>query len=116
MRNVSSTSLPVLLSILRAGKVSPLVKSPLIKAPQNLHFIDIIVIFLYDDAPASSGFAYDIDNNNTAKAKFFEDGTGVITDGISLRAQFDYNLTEGGEEGLNYTKHGILFPHGTRLI
>jgi hypothetical protein len=37
---------------LRAGKVSPLVKSPLIKAPQNLHFIDIIVISLYD-APAS---------------------------------------------------------------
>jgi hypothetical protein len=54
MGNVSSTSLPVLLSILRAGKVSPpLVKSPLIKAPQNLHFIDIIVISLYD-APASN--------------------------------------------------------------
>jgi hypothetical protein len=53
MGNVSSTSLPVLLSILRAGKVSPLVKSPLIKAPQNLHFIDIIVIFLYD-VPASN--------------------------------------------------------------
>jgi hypothetical protein len=51
MGNVS-TSLPVLLYILRAGKVSPLVKSPLIKAPQNLHFIDIIVISLYD-APAS---------------------------------------------------------------
>ena len=39
--------------MLRAGKVSPLVKSPLIKAPQNLHFMDIIVISLYD-LPASN--------------------------------------------------------------
>ena len=34
-------------------------------------------------------------NNNTAKVTFFEDGTGVITNGTSLRVQFDYNFTEG---------------------
>jgi hypothetical protein len=38
----------------------------------------------------------DNNNNNTAKLTFFEDGTGVISNGISLRVQFNYNFTEGG--------------------
>ena len=58
----------------------------------------------------------DTHNNNTAQVIFYEDGTGVITNGTSLRVQFDYNFTEGSEEGLNYTQNGILFPNGTRLI
>jgi len=37
----------------------------------------------------------DNNNNSTAKVTFFEDGTGVISNGISLRVQFDYNFTEG---------------------
>ena len=43
--------------MLRAGKVSPLVKSPLIKAPQNLHFTDIIVISLYDLLASNLAFS-----------------------------------------------------------
>ena len=55
-------------------------------------------------------------NNNTARVTFFEDGTRVITNGTSLRVQFDYNFTEGSEGGLNYAENGTLFPNGTRLI
>jgi hypothetical protein len=54
--------------------------------------------------------------NNTAKVVFFEDGTEVTTNGTSLRGQFEYNFTEGSEEGLEYTHNGILFVNGTRLI
>ena len=32
-----------------------------------------------------------------AKVTFFEDGTGVITNGTSLRVRFDYNFTQGSE-------------------
>lgn len=55
-------------------------------------------------------FGDDNNDNNTAKVTFFEDGTGVITNGTSQRVQFDYNFTEGDEEELNYTQCGILFP------
>jgi hypothetical protein len=44
-------------------------------------------------------FADNNNDNNTAKVTFYEDGTGVITNGTSLRVQFDYNFTEGAEEG-----------------
>jgi hypothetical protein len=55
-------------------------------------------------------------NNNTARVTFFEDGTRVITNGTSLRVQFDYIFTVGSEEGLNYTQHVISFTNGTRLM
>jgi hypothetical protein len=55
-------------------------------------------------------------NNNTAGVTFFEDGTRVITNGTSLRVQFDYIFTVGSEEGLNYTQHVISFTNGTRLM
>ncbi len=42
-----------------------------------------------------------IKNNNTVKVTFFEDGTGVITDGTSLRVQFNYTFTEGSKD-VNY--------------
>ncbi len=45
-----------------------------------------------------------------AQVTFYEHGTGIISNGISLRVQFDYNFTEGDEEELNYTQCGILFP------
>jgi hypothetical protein len=64
---------------------------------------------------ASVVFAANNDNN-TAKVTFFEDGTGVIVNGTSLRIQFDYIFTVGSEEGLNYTQHVISFTNGTRLM
>jgi hypothetical protein len=52
---------------------------------------------------------------NTAKVTSFEDGTGLITNGTSLRVQFNYTFTEGSEEGLNYTPEEIFFPDDTWL-
>jgi hypothetical protein len=46
-------------------------------------------------------FAVNQGDNITATVKFFEDGTGVILNGTSLRIQFDYNFTERSEAGLN---------------
>jgi hypothetical protein len=54
-----------------------------------------------------------------AQVTFYEDGTGIISIGTSLRVQFGYNFTESDEEELNYTQHVIFFPmyevHITRL-
>ena len=55
-------------------------------------------------------------NNNAAKVTIFEDGTGVIVNGTSLRIQFDYIFTVGSEEGLNYAQYVISFINGTRLM
>jgi hypothetical protein len=56
-------------------------------------------------------------NSYSDEVTFYEGETRVISNGTSLRLQFDYNFTEGSQAGLNYTEDGILFSNnGTRLI
>jgi hypothetical protein len=96
------TILPVLLSILRAGKVSPLVKSPLIKAPQYLHFIDIIVISLYY-LPASN-LAFSLNNVSKSKHRYYLhvkcSGEGVWV--ASQSEKKEYKSSGGAAARLDY--------------
>lgn len=55
-------------------------------------------------------------NNNTAKVTCFEDGTGVITIGTTLRVQFDYNFTEGSKEGEKTRVKTLSFSLATDLL
>ena len=57
-----------------------------------------------------------IKNNKTAKVIFFEDGTGVITNGTTLRVQFDYNFTEGSKEGEKTRVKTLSFSVATDLL
>jgi hypothetical protein len=55
-------------------------------------------------------------NNSTAKVTCFEDGTGVITNGTTLRVQFDYNFTEGSKEGEKTRVKTLSFSLATDLL
>jgi hypothetical protein len=48
--------------------------------------------------------------NYSDEVTFYEDGIRVISNGTSLRVQFDYNFTERSQAGLNWIDDDMLFP------